>query len=70
MNFPPKSVWKVKIRQLEIQGDHQMFSLPGMAEISTVPTGNSKISGVPTGNKIPPRNQAWAMTHRLHFSAI
>ena len=47
-----------------------MFSLPGMAEISTVPTGNSKISGVPTGNKIPPGNQAWAMTHRLHFSAI
>ena len=41
-----------------------MFSLPGMAEISAVPTGNSKNSGVPTGNRIPPgnkaENQAWA----------
>ena len=39
-----------------------MFSVPGLAKISAVPTGNSKNSGVPTGNRIPPGNQAWAMT--------
>ena len=48
------------------QDDRQMFSLPGMAEISVMPTENSKNSGVPTGNRIPPGNQAWAMTSEFY----
>ena len=39
------------------QGDCQMFFLPGMAEISAIPTGNSIKSTVPTGNRIPPGSQ-------------
>ena len=35
------------------QGDCRIFSLPGMAEISAIPTGNGRNLDIPTGNRIP-----------------